>query len=105
MIKLVERRYLEIRTLFKDARKAFLYLVDEHMGVPLVGTAYAPYPLEISESNMDNVLSRILPFMHSCSMVVRGKSGGISGIVRLIFEAAFVRIYFVVVISTVFKFP
>jgi len=89
VIKLVERRYLEIRKLFKDARKAFLYLVDEHIGVPLVGAAYAPYPLEISESNMDNVLSRILPFMHSCSMVVRGTSGSISGIVRLIFEAAF----------------
>ena len=88
--KLVERRYYEIRAIFKDAKKAFLYLVDEHMGVPLVGQAYAPYPLELPESNTESSLSKILPFMHSCSMVVRGTSGGISGIVRLIFEAAFV---------------
>lgn len=89
VIKLVERRYFEIRAFFKETRKSLLYLVDEYMGVPLVGAAYAPYPLEIPESNMENVLSRILPFMHSCSVVVRGTSGGISGIVRLIFEAAF----------------
>jgi len=87
--KLVERRYYEIRAIFKDARKAFLYLVDEHMGIPLVGQAYAPYPFEIPESNIESSLSKMLPFMHSCSMVVRGASGGISGIVRLIFEAAF----------------
>jgi hypothetical protein len=88
--KLVERRYYEIRAIFKDAKKAFLYLVDEHMGIPLVGQAYAPYPLELPESNTESSLSKILPFMHSCSMVARGTSGGISGIVRLIFEAAFV---------------
>ena len=90
MTKLVERRFYEIRAIFKEVRRAFLYLVDEHMGVPLVGQAYAPYPLEIPETNVESTLSKILPFMHSCSLVVRGRSGGISGIVRLIFEAAFV---------------
>mmetsp|Transcript_15661 Transcript_15661/g.32172 ORF Transcript_15661/g.32172 Transcript_15661/m.32172 type:complete len:337 (+) Transcript_15661:61-1071(+) len=89
MTKLVERRFYEIRAIFKEVRRAFLYLVDEHMGVPLVGQAYAPYPLEIPETNVESTLSKILPFMHSCSLVVRGRSGGISGIVRLIFEAAF----------------
>lgn len=88
--KLVERRYHEIREIFKHARKAFLYLVDEHMGVPLVGQAHAPYPLELPESNIESCLSKVIPFMHSCSMVMRGTSGGVAGLVRLIFEAAFV---------------
>ena len=91
---MVERRYYEIKEIFKDARKAFLYLVDEHMGVPLVGQGYAPYPLELAEPVIDSCLSKILPFMHSCSMVTRGTSGGISGIVRLIFEGAFVSSLF-----------
>jgi len=90
--KLIERRYNDIVAIFKEARKSFIYLVDEHMGVPLVGQAYAPYPIELPESNMQDNLKNILPFMHSCSMVVRGTSGGISGIVRLIFEAAYVSI-------------
>jgi hypothetical protein len=88
--KLVERRFYDIREIFKDSRKAFFYLVDEHLGVPLVGQMYAPYPLELPESDVDSSLPKILPFMHACSMVVRGTSGGISGLVRLIFEAAFV---------------
>ncbi len=97
--KLVERRYYEIKDIFKDARKGFLYLVDEHMGVPLVGQGYAPYPLELPEPAVESTLSKILPFMHCCSMVMRGTSGGISGIVRLIFEAAFVSIFLNVVDS------
>ncbi|VEU38302.1 unnamed protein product [Pseudo-nitzschia multistriata] len=87
--KLVERRYFEIKSIFNEAKKAFLYLVDEYMGVPLVGNTCTPYPFEISGTTMDSNLTKILPFMHACSMVVRVTSGGISGIVRLIFEAAF----------------
>lgn len=89
IVKVVEQRYFEIRTFFKDAGKSFLYLVDEHMGVPLVGPSYDPYPLEISESAMSKILAKVLPSMHCCSMVVRGLSGSVSGIVRLIFEAAY----------------
>jgi hypothetical protein len=87
--KLVERRYFEIRSFFKDAGKTFLYLVDEYLGVPAVGPAFEPYPLEISESAMSKMLAKVLPFMHCCSMYVRGVSGSVSGIVRLIFEAAY----------------
>ena len=90
--KLVERRYQEIRNIFREARKGFLYLVDEQVGVPLVGHEHAPYPLELPESAVESTLSKILPFMHACSIVMRSKSGGIAGIVRLIFEAAFVSL-------------
>lgn len=87
--KLIEKRYFDIRSFFKDAGKSYLYLVDEYMGVPLVGSDYEPYPLEISEAVMSKMLVKVLPFMHCCSMVVRGVSGSVSGIVRLIFEAAY----------------
>jgi serine/threonine protein kinase len=89
VMKLIERRYFEIRSFFKDAGKAFLYLVDEYGGVPAVGPAFEPYPLEISESAMSKMLAKILPFMHCSSMCVRGISRSASGIVRLIFEAAY----------------
>ncbi|KAL3924463.1 MAG: hypothetical protein SGILL_001035, partial [Bacillariaceae sp.] len=89
VFKLIERRYLDIRSFFKDAGKAFLYLVDEYMGVPAVGQAFEPYPLEISESAMSKMLAKTLPFMHCSSMCVRGLSENVSGIVRLIFEAAY----------------
>jgi len=85
---LIERRYFDLRSFFKDS-KTFLYLVDEHSGVPLVGPAYEPYPLEISESAVSKILAKVLPFMHCCAMVVRGISGSVSGVVRLIFEAAY----------------
>lgn len=90
--KLIEKRYFEIRTFFKEAGKTFLYLVDEHAGIPLVGPAYDPYPIEISESAMSKMLAKALPFMHTSSMVARGVSGSVSGVVRLIFEAAYPHI-------------
>ena len=78
VIKLVERRVLAIKNIFK-AKKSFFYFVDEFVGVPLCGLAHSPYPLELNESNTDYILSRILPFMHSCSVAMMNTSGGISG--------------------------
>ncbi len=89
ILKLIERRVAEIRKFFKDAEKAFLYLVDEYAGVPLVGSAHAPYPLEVAQSIIDKFLVRALPFMHISAVYARGVSGGVSGLVRLIFEAAY----------------
>ena len=89
VLKLIERRITEIRKFFKDAGKAFLYLVDEYSGVPLVGASYAPYPMEVAESVIDKFLVRTLPFMHIAVVYARGVSGGVSGLVRLIFEAAY----------------
>jgi hypothetical protein len=86
---LIGKRYLEIRSFFKDAGKAFLYLVDEYEGIPLVGPSYDPYPIELSETTVDKILPRVLPFMHASSMIFRGIAGNLSGIVKLIFEAAF----------------
>lgn len=89
VLKLIERRVTEIRKFFKEAGKAFLYLVDEYAGVPLVGASYAPYPLEVAQSIIDKFLVRALPFMHVSAVYARGVAGGVSGLVRLIFEAAY----------------
>lgn len=88
-LKVVERQIAEIRKFFKEAGKAFLYLVDEYAGIPLVGSACAPYPLEVSESIVDKFLVRALPFMNISVLYARGAAGGVSGLVRLIFEAAY----------------
>jgi serine/threonine protein kinase len=87
--KLMERRVSEVKSFFKDAGTSFLYLVDEYNGIPLVGPEFEPYPLEISESALPKVLTKVLPFMHCSSLVARRLNGGVSGIVRLIFEAAY----------------
>jgi len=82
-----------MKSFFKDAGKAYLYLVDEHAGIPLSGSAYAPYPLAITDpQTMDRVFRKMIPFMHACTLYARGLSGGVSGLVRLIFEAAFPHI-------------
>lgn len=90
--KLVERKIAEMYSFFKEAGKAYFYLVDEVAGIPLAGSTYAPYPLEISESILDQFLPKALPFMHACVLYVRGASGGVSGLVKLIFEAAYPHI-------------
>eukprot|EP00934_Nitzschia_sp_Nitz4_P003396 Nitzschia sp. Nitz4//scaffold137_size62074//51311//57656//NITZ4_006427-RA/size62074-snap-gene-0.20-mRNA-1//1//CDS//3329535736//3386//frame0 len=87
--KLIQRQITEIRKFFKDSGKAFLYLVDEYAGIPLVGSTYSPYPLEVSDSILDKFLVRALPFMHICVMNAHALAGSISGVVRLIFEAAY----------------
>jgi serine/threonine protein kinase len=88
-LKLIERQIAEIRKFFKEAGTAFLYLVDEYAGIPLVGSSYSPYPLEVSESIIDKFLVRALPFMNISVLYARGVAGGVSGLVRLIFEAAY----------------
>ena len=89
---LVQRYIMDLRSFFKDAGKAYLYLVDENAGIPLADSACEPFPLEISEMAADEFLTKALPFMHTCALVVRGLSGSVSGLVRLIFEAAFPHI-------------
>jgi hypothetical protein len=88
---LVRVNIRDIFTLFQNAGRAYLYLVDEHTGTPLTGTACAPYPLEIAQKQIDSLLSMVLSYMYACILSARGISGGISGLVRLIFEAAYPR--------------
>ena len=88
-LKVVERQIAEIRKFFKETGNGYLYLVDEYSGIPLVGSSHAPYPLEVSESIIDKFLVRALPVMYFSVLYARGVAGGVSGLVRLIFEAAY----------------
>jgi ankyrin repeat protein len=89
---LVAKRVLDMKACFEDSKKGFLYLVDEYQGIPLVGPSYAPYPLEVTEGMIDQLLMKALPFMHICSLYVRGVAKSANGLVRLIFEAAYPHI-------------
>ena len=87
--KLVVRRILDIQNCFEDAKKAFIYLVDEYNGVPLADRSHAPYPMEVEGPDVDRLLTKVLPFMHICCLCSRGAANGVAGLVRLIFEAAY----------------
>ena len=87
--KLVARKVMDFKACFNDSKRAFLYLVDEFDGVPLAGSKYAPYPIEIPEKEIDQMLTKGLPFMHATSLYMRGTARGVAGLVRLIFEAAY----------------
>jgi hypothetical protein len=86
--KLVQQRVRRILSCFDD-NKVFLYVVDEFNGVPVVrGYGDGIFPIEVSEEYRDEILQRGILLMHLCCMYVRGVEKGISGLVRLIFEAA-----------------
>jgi serine/threonine protein kinase/ankyrin repeat protein len=90
--KLVARKVMDFKACFNDSKRAFLYLVDEFDGVPLAGSKYAPYPIEVPEKEIDQMLTKGLPFMHATSLYMRGTARGVAGLVRLIFEAAYPHI-------------
>jgi hypothetical protein len=88
--KVVQQRVRRVLSCFDDT-KVFLYIVDEFNGVPVVGSSGrsdSPYPIEVSEESREEILQRGIMLMHLCCMYVRGVSQGLSGLVKLIFEAA-----------------
>jgi hypothetical protein len=90
--RLVQERIKELQCLFEDTGRAFLYLVDEYEGVPIVSTSGTiAYPIEVTEK-VTEMVARGLPFMHLCMLYARGVSGDASGLVKLIFEAAYPHI-------------
>ena len=89
---IVQEHISELQALFNDSSKAFLYLVDEYDGVPVVGTtAGMTYPIEVTKK-ITEVVGRGLPFMQLCMLYAKGVAGDVSGLVKLIFEAAYPHI-------------
>lgn len=89
---LVRERINELQALFTDSGKAYLYLVDEYEGVPVIGnTGGITYPIQVAKKVSEMVV-RSLPFMHLCMLYARGVAGDITGLVKLIFEAAYPHI-------------
>jgi ankyrin repeat protein len=89
---LVRERIKELQTLYSESGKAYLYLVDEYEGVPIIGsTGDISYPIEVTKK-VPEMVARALPFMHLCMLHARGIAGDVTGLVKLIFEAAYPHI-------------
>ena len=89
---MVVKRIIELKACFEEAKQGFVYLVDEYGGVPLAGQTLGPYPLDVPDTIINQVLLKALPFMHIASLYVRGVTKSVAGLVRLIFEAAYPHI-------------
>jgi hypothetical protein len=89
-IRLVQDRIKELYACFDAESKAFLYLVDEFEGVPIIDSN-SPYPHQVV-AKVPQVLQNTLPLMQLCALYARGVCGGVEGLVKLIFEAAYPHI-------------
>jgi hypothetical protein len=67
-----------------------LYLVDEYEGVPIVELD-TPYPHEATDK-ISQLFLHALPLMHMSTLYMRGIAGSVTGLVKLIFEAAYPHI-------------
>lgn len=89
---LVQDRINDLLSLFERADKAYVYLVDEYEVAPVIGSAGGiAYPIEVTKK-VAEVVAKGLPFMFLCMLYARGVAGDVSGLVKLIFEAAYPHI-------------
>ncbi|CAJ1958694.1 unnamed protein product [Cylindrotheca closterium] len=89
LYKLVGRYVQNMMECFQKSGKAFFYFVDEYTGTPIVADSSSPYPMELQTRKTDAMVSMMLPFMFSSMFSACVTHGGVSGLVRLIFEAAY----------------
>jgi len=85
--KLIQNAVARMQEYFEESKRAFVYLVDEFEGLPIIGDGRHDITVKISDA-----VERSLPFMHMCQLYARGVSGGSAGIVKLIFQAAYPHI-------------
>jgi serine/threonine protein kinase len=84
--RIIQQRIVEVQDcIVTDSPEAWLYLVDEFAGIPVLA---APYPMKVSEKTLE-VMQRTLPLMHLSVLYHCAVVGSISGLVKLIFEAAY----------------
>lgn len=89
---IVQELIEELHALFGETGKAFLYLVDEYECVPVIGTyGDISYPIEVTKK-VSEVVGKGLPFLFLCILYARGVSGNLTGLVKLIFQAAYPHI-------------
>mmetsp|Transcript_33834 Transcript_33834/g.50167 ORF Transcript_33834/g.50167 Transcript_33834/m.50167 type:complete len:1099 (-) Transcript_33834:86-3382(-) len=83
--RLVQERVKDLQACFEEDQKGYLYLVDEYAGVPILES---PYPHQAKRS-VPELVQNVLPFMYMSTMYVRGVMKNVTGLVQLIFEAAY----------------
>jgi len=85
---IVQRRIKHLSEEITSKRKSYLYLVDEFTGIPVL---HSPYPFEVSDK-ADQLFKHTLPLMYASVLYSSASAGSISGLVKLIFEAAYPHI-------------
>ena len=88
--KLIHGVAKELIIMYAKIGKAYLYMVDEYSGIPVVPSMNdktSCYPLEISKG-LSKSLLKTLPHMQMCLLHVFGVEGGVSAMVKLFFEGA-----------------
>jgi len=88
--RLIHERIKDLQASFDESKKAFFYLVDEYEGIPIVELD-TPYPHE-ADCKISELLQNTLPLMHLSALYMRGVAGSVTGLVKLIFEAAYPHI-------------
>lgn len=84
--RIVQQRIVEVQMcVIDETAKAYLYLVDEFAGVPILAP---PYPCEVAEKKLQ-VFQHTLPLMFMNVIYTCAVAGSIAGLVKLIFEAAY----------------
>mmetsp|Transcript_8743 Transcript_8743/g.10098 ORF Transcript_8743/g.10098 Transcript_8743/m.10098 type:complete len:1855 (+) Transcript_8743:175-5739(+) len=87
-VKLVKKYIAPIVQIFSVNNKAYLYPVDELSGIPIVESKKGrKYPHTFRDCVAD-VVYKSLPYMLTCMTHMISASGGVEGLVKLIFEGA-----------------
>jgi serine/threonine protein kinase/ankyrin repeat protein len=86
--KIVQQCIVDLQKCVEGNGKAYLYLVDEHTGVPVL---QSPFPFEVTQK-LGQILVRTLPLMYTSVLYSCSVADSISGLVKLIFEAAYPHI-------------
>jgi len=74
---------------FEVRDEAFLYLVDEYNGLPVLDSdGNGTYP-HVFRDGVSDIVYKSLPFMHACVSHVIGAAGSVRAFVKLVFEIAY----------------
>lgn len=87
--RIIEEHVAGIVTAFEVKGTAFLYLVDEYNGLPVMevnGTGIYPHCFK---NNIADIVYKSLPFVYACISHVNGAEHGVRAFVKLVFEAAY----------------
>uniref|UniRef100_A0A7S4N957 Protein kinase domain-containing protein n=1 Tax=Odontella aurita TaxID=265563 RepID=A0A7S4N957_9STRA len=81
---------------YAASKSSYLYLVDEYKGVPVIppprDDGSKPFYPHVISDNVTSVVMKALPFIQMSILNARATAGGISGLVKLIFEGAYPHI-------------
>jgi len=84
--RLIQENTSAIASVYTQAGKAYLYLVDEFMTIPVIG---GKYPHVFKKGHVLDIMYKTFPFMYVTMMNGCSVTNNINGLVRLFFEGAY----------------